>query len=118
VAGVVAGAVTYAAGSLLILLAFRANTHASSVIEVEAKQSLVTTGLYGVVRHPMYSAALLMTIATPIVLGSYWALLTVVPATALVVARLLSEERLLAGELPGYVAYMKSTRRRLIPGVW
>lgn len=115
---VAAAAVTLAAGTLIIFFTFRENSHASSVIEVDNGQPVVTTGPYRFVRHPMYSGALLGIVATPLTLGSFWAELLVPPAFALFVVRLLAEERYLAERLPGYVEYLKKTRARLVPGVW
>ena len=94
------------------------NSYTSSIVEVEAGQTVVATGPYRVVRHPMYAGTLLMGLATPLLLGSYWAELLLVPGCALLIVRLLAEERLLAERLPGYLAYMNTARSRLIPGVW
>jgi protein-S-isoprenylcysteine O-methyltransferase Ste14 len=96
----------------------RENTHASSVIEVGAGQTVVSSGPYRFVRHPMYVAAIVMALATPLSLGSTWAMFTFAPCVALVALRLLDEERFLSGELPGYRQYMQKTRSRLLPGVW
>jgi protein-S-isoprenylcysteine O-methyltransferase Ste14 len=111
-------AAVLAAGTLIIFFTFRENSHTSSVIEVEAGQSVVTTGPYRFVRHPMYSGALLGVAATPLALGSFRAELLVPLAFALFVVRLLAEERFLAERLPGYAEYLKKTRARLVPGVW
>jgi protein-S-isoprenylcysteine O-methyltransferase Ste14 len=102
----------------LIFRVFRANTFTSGTIEVARDQTVVTTGPYGVVRHPMYSGGLLLFVATPLALGSWWGLLVVLPMTAVIVARLLDEERLLRESLPGYTAYCRRLRWRLLPGVW
>ena len=115
--GAAAGAV-FAAGTAVVIVVFRENSYTSSIIEVEAGQTVVATGPYRVVRHPMYAGTLLMGLATPLLLGSYWAELLLVPGCALLIVRLLAEERLLAERLPGYLAYMNTARSRLIPGVW
>jgi protein-S-isoprenylcysteine O-methyltransferase Ste14 len=115
---VLAGCLGFASGSLLIFRVFLENSHASSIIEIGAEQTVVATGPYRSVRHPMYSGALLGTLATPLVLGSYVAEAFFLPIAALFVIRLLAEERFLAGALRGYDAYMRETRKRLIPGVW
>lgn len=94
------------------------NAWAAATIRVEGGQELVTTGLYGVVRHPMYSGALLMAAGMALGLGSYWALLPTVPLAGSLVARILDEESMLREELPGYDGYMTQTRSRLIPSVW
>jgi protein-S-isoprenylcysteine O-methyltransferase Ste14 len=112
------GLILFAAGTALIFLVFRENSYSSSVIEVDARQCVVDTGPYRFVRHPMYSGALIMGLATPLVLGSYWAEMLLLPSIALVVVRLRTEERLLAEQLEGYREYLESTRARLIPSVW
>jgi protein-S-isoprenylcysteine O-methyltransferase Ste14 len=94
------------------------NAYAASTIRVEAGQPVASTGLYAIVRHPMYSSALLMLVFTPLALGSYWTLLLVVPMIGVLAWRLLDEERFLVRNLPGYAAYCQRTRYRLVPGVW
>ena len=116
---VIAGNALVATGLLLSQLVVVQNNYAGASIRVEEDQPLVSTGLYGVVRHPMYSAALLLTVGIPPALGSLWGLvvaaLTVPPVT---VARILDEERALTAELPGYREYCAQVRYRLVPGVW
>lgn len=94
------------------------NSYAAATVQVEADQPVISTGLYGVVRHPMYAGALLMTICTPLALGSYWSLLLVVVLVPALAWRLIDEERYLARHLPGYRDYCLRTRSRLVPGVW
>jgi protein-S-isoprenylcysteine O-methyltransferase Ste14 len=112
------GDVLVFAGLAGVALVFRANTYTSATIAVEREQTLVSTGPYGIVRHPMYAAALVMMLGVPIALGSWWALAPVVPLAAVIVWRLLDEERLLARELAGYAEYRARVRYRLLPGVW
>lgn len=115
---VLIAAAAVALGYFIVFLAFRENTYASRIINVEKGQKTITTGPYSVVRHPMYSGVILMYTATPIALGSYWALpafLLLIPA---IVARILNEEKILRKELPGYKEYCRKTRYRLIPFVW
>jgi protein-S-isoprenylcysteine O-methyltransferase Ste14 len=107
-----------AAGGLLMFRVFRENTYCSSVIEIGAGQSVVSTGPYRLVRHPMYTGALLGVVATPFALGSYAAAALVPPMVAIFVVRIVAEERFLAVGLPGYAEYMGQTRKRLLPGVW
>jgi protein-S-isoprenylcysteine O-methyltransferase Ste14 len=114
----VAAFVGVCAGILVVFLALRENTYSSTVIEVDAGQSVVATGPYRLVRHPMYAGFLLMGAATPLALGSYWAGALIAPLVPLGVMRLLGEERFLREHLPGYDAYMGKTPYRLIPGVW
>ncbi|HEY8086590.1 MAG TPA: isoprenylcysteine carboxylmethyltransferase family protein, partial [Polyangiaceae bacterium] len=115
---VVAASVVFLAGTALFFAVSLANTYASSIIEIDPRQTVASTGPYRVLRHPMYTAFILMGIATPLVLGSIWSALAQPPAWALLVARILAEERLLSGKLRGYAEYMATTRHRLVPGVW
>ena len=96
----------------------RQNSYAASTVTVEAGQPVVSTGLYAIVRHPMYSAALILTGFTPLALGSYWGLLVIVPIIATLAWRLLDEERVLKRDLPGYLDYCRRVRFRLVPGLW
>ena len=105
-------------GFFIVYRVFRENTFTSATIEVGKEQQVVTTGPYSVVRHPMYSGALLMLLATPPALGSWWGLLTVVPMMAVIVWRLLDEEKFLEESLQGYSNYMTSVRWRLLPNVF
>ena len=105
-------------GLLGTAVVVRQNSYAASTITVEAGQPVISTGLYAIVRHPMYSAALVMTAFTPLALGSYWGLLLVIPLIPALAWRLLDEERYLARNLPGYTAYCARTRYRLIPLIW
>jgi protein-S-isoprenylcysteine O-methyltransferase Ste14 len=102
----------------LIFVTFRENSHASAVVEVGSGQRVISTGPYGVVRHPMYSGAVLLFLATPLAPGSLWAYLPAIGLSAAVVARLLDEERYLCEHLPGYREYRLRVRFRLVPGVW
>jgi protein-S-isoprenylcysteine O-methyltransferase Ste14 len=104
--------------SFLIFQVLRANSFASSIIQVEAGQKVISSGPYRIVRHPMYSALLVLILATPLALGSFIAL----PASALLVPvlifRLIHEERTLRQELAGYSEYCLRTRFRVVPIVW
>ncbi len=115
---VAAGCVLFVAGAAVVFAVFLENTYTSSIIEVDSGQTVVATGPYRALRHPMYAGTLLMGLATPLVLGSYWALLVLPPGWVLLVMRILAEERFLSHELRGYPEYMRSTPNRLIPGVW
>jgi protein-S-isoprenylcysteine O-methyltransferase Ste14 len=115
---VAAGCALFVAGAGVVFAVFAENTYTSSIIEVDAVQTVVATGPYRVLRHPMYAGTLLMGLATPLMLGSYWAFLLLPPGWALLVARIVAEERFLSRELRGYAEYMRRTPKRLIPGVW
>lgn len=94
------------------------NNYAGATITVEAGQPLVSTGLYGLVRHPMYFGTLIMMIGTPLALDSYWGLLAIAPALLILAVRIDDEETMLREELSGYDAYMDKVHYRLVPGVW
>jgi protein-S-isoprenylcysteine O-methyltransferase Ste14 len=118
VAVAIAGDALVALGMFVVFRVFRANSFTSSVIEVGRDQPLVSTGPYAVVRHPMYAGALVMMIGVPIALGSWWGLVPVAAMVAVIVARLLDEESLLATQLPGYGEYRRRVKHRLVPRVW
>ncbi len=94
------------------------NTYAAANIRVEEGQSVISSGVYAFVRHPMYFAALFLFVGIPLGLGSWWALLLVPLLIPILIARILNEEKVLARDLPGYVDYTHKVRYRLIPGVW
>jgi len=115
---VLIGDVLVAVGLGLAMLVVQQNSYAAATITVEAEQQLVSTGLYGLVRHPMYSGALIMMIGTPLALDSYWGLVALVPSLVVLAFRILDEEKALTQELTGYVDYTQKVRYRLVPGVW
>lgn len=106
------------AGYALIYRVFKENTYAAATVEVAPGQTVISTGPYAVVRHPMYAGALLYLAATPLALGSYWGLLAFVFTLPAMVWRIFNEERLLKRDLPGYAAYCGKVRWRLVPGVF
>jgi protein-S-isoprenylcysteine O-methyltransferase Ste14 len=107
-----------AVGFGLVFLVFRQNTFASAIIEVKDEQRVISTGVYAVVRHPMYSGALLLLFFTPLALGSSLGLLAFFPLLAVICFRLSDEEKTLSQNLKGYEEYRKKIRFRLIPYVW
>jgi protein-S-isoprenylcysteine O-methyltransferase Ste14 len=115
---VVGGELLVALGFLGVFFVFRANAFTSATIEVGQGQQVISTGPYAWVRHPMYSSTLLMLLATPVALGSWWGLLMFIPMTLVIVARLLDEEKFLVKGLDGYAAYCAKVRIRLVPFVW
>lgn len=115
---IVVGDVLVVLGLVLAQVVILQNNYAGASIQVEDEQPLVSTGLYGVVRHPMYSGALLMMFGMPLALDSYWGLLVTLLAVPILVLRILDEESLLRTDLPGYEAYMRTIRYRLVPYVW
>lgn len=105
-------------GFALVLAVFKENSFASATIETTETQRVVSTGPYGVVRHPMYSGALLIVAGVPLALGSFWGLLVSAAIAVMLVWRLLHEENYLRRHLPGYGAYARRTRYRLVPGIF
>lgn len=111
--------------SVLFLVAYglyaqvlRENAYLSRTIKVEEGQKVVSTGLYGVVRHPMYAATILLFLMMPLVLGSWYAAIVFLIYPGLIVLRLKGEEKLLAKELADYEEYQKKVKYRLLPFVW
>ena len=94
------------------------NGYAAANITVESGQTLASTGLYGLVRHPMYLGDAIMMLGIPLALGSYWGLLFVLPGVAVLVLRIRDEEGLLEQELSGYRGYEQKVHYRLVPYVW
>lgn len=114
----VAGDVLVAAGLGIAMLTTIQNGYASANITVESGQELVSTGLYAVVRHPMYFGNVVLMIGIPLALGSYWALLFVIPGLAVLALRIRDEEKVLTQELAGYGDYVQRVHYRLVPYVW
>lgn len=105
-------------GYVLIIIVFRENSFASTVIQVEQEQPVITTGPYAMVRHPMYLGLLIMELFTPLALGSYWALIFALLFIPTNIFRIRKEEKLLLQDLPGYKDYLNKTPYRLIPLIW
>ena len=107
-----------AAGFAVIFRTFQENSYASATVEVGDAQRVISTGPYGLVRHPMYAGAIPLFLATSLALGSWWALIPAAGLAAVIVSRLRKEEDFLARDLPGYADYMRQVRFRLVPGIW
>jgi protein-S-isoprenylcysteine O-methyltransferase Ste14 len=105
-------------GYVMFIIVMKQNSYASRVIELQEGQKVITTGLYSFVRHPMYSAAIIIYLASPVLLGSYWALIPIAAFPFLLAFRAVNEENVLSKELPGYSEYMERVRYRLIPHIW
>ena len=103
---------------LLYAEVLRENAFLSRTIEVQENQTVVDTGLYGIVRHPMYCATILLFLSMPLVLDSVLSLVCFLPYPFLIAKRLLNEEAFLEKELPGYAEYKKKVKYRLILGIW
>ena len=112
-------------GDVLIVLSFfvyyfvfQVNSYAASSIQTFEGQQVVSTGPYGLVRHPKYAGDLLLIVGTPLALGSWWGLLIIVLMFPALAWRILDEEKLLQKDLPGYGSYMQKVRYRLLPYLW
>ena len=115
---VVVGNVLVVVGTRLAELVVIQNNYAAATITVEADQKVVSTGLYGLVRHPMYVGTLIMMLGTPLALDSYWGLLAIIPGVLILAVRITDEEKMLREELDGYDEYTEKVHYRLVPGVW
>jgi len=114
----VVGDVLVAAGLGIAMLTTIQNGYAAANIKVESGQELVSTGMYAVVRHPMYFGNVVLMIGIPLALGSYWGLLFVLPGLAVLATRILDEEKVLTQQLAGYPDYVQRVHYRLVPYVW
>lgn len=111
--------------SVVLLLSYamyaevmRENAYLSRTVEIQDGQKIIDTGLYGIVRHPMYLASVLMFLSIPLVLGSWIALCVMAVYPVLIVVRILNEEKVLTTGLDGYEDYKKRVKYRLIPLIW
>ena len=114
----IAGDLLVVIGFYFIFLVYNENSFTSATIEVAENQSVISTGPYALVRHPMYASSLLYIIGTPLALGSYWGLLAIGFMMPFLMWRLFDEERFLANNLPGYKEYQKKVQHRLVPYIW
>ena len=114
----VTASVIFLIGYGLYAEVMRENAYLSRTVKVEEGQTVVSTGLYGIVRHPMYLASILMFLSIPLVMGSWYALIPFAFYPLLMVVRIKDEERLLTAELAGYEAYKTKVKYRLIPFIW
>jgi len=112
-------------GDVLIVVSFyifylvsKVNTYAAANVRVEEGQKVVSTGMYGFVRHPMYFGALFLIVGTPLALGSWWSLLLIPLFAPVLYFRIANEEKVLLRDLPGYSQYRQKVRYRLIPGLF
>ncbi|MBR2868523.1 MAG: isoprenylcysteine carboxylmethyltransferase family protein [Clostridia bacterium] len=117
--GVVIGAaIVFLAAYILYAEVLRENTYLSRTIEVQENQKVIDTGLYGIVRHPMYSVTLLLFLSMPLVLGSIYSFIIFLSYPFIIAKRIKGEEKFLEKELDGYREYKQKVRYRLIPFVW
>jgi protein-S-isoprenylcysteine O-methyltransferase Ste14 len=114
----VAGDVLLVLGFLIIFFVYKENSFASATIGVYAGQTVISTGPYALVRHPMYVGGFLMFLGMPLALGSWWGLPVLALMKPAFIWRIIDEERLLTEKLPGYAEYKNKVRWRLIPFMW
>lgn len=114
----IAASAAFLAAYALYAEVMRENAYLSRTVKVEEGQKVVDTGLYGVVRHPMYMATMLLFLMIPIILGSWYALIIFAVYPAIIIVRLKDEEALLTRELPGYDDYKEKVKYRLFPYIW
>jgi len=112
------GDVLVATGLILDMFVVIQNGYAAVNVVVESGQRLISSGLYGLVRHPMYTGNVILMLGVPLALGSYWGLIFVIPGLIVLILRIRDEEDLLAHELSGYREYTQQVRYRLVPHVW
>ena len=115
---VIAASVIFLIGYGLYAEVMRENAYLSRTVKVEEGQTVISTGLYGIVRHPMYLASVLMFLSIPLVMGSWYALIPFAFYPLLMVVRILDEEKLLTAELSGYEEYKRKVKYRMIPFIW
>lgn len=101
-----------------VFFVFKQNTFLSATIEVQEKQQVISTGLYGIVRHPMYTGVLILLLFTPIALGSYYGIVAVLILSVVIVYRAIDEEKELKENLAGYKEYCNKVKYRLIPFIY
>ncbi len=114
----IAAAVMMFLSYLLVFRTMQINGFLSRVIEVAENQRVIDTDVYGIVRHPMYVGMVVLYVISPIVLGSWWAIIPALVIIPVIIFRILDEEKALEQELPGYVEYKQKVKYRLIPFVW
>ena len=114
----ISAAVVFLAGYGMYAEVMRENAYLSRTVEVQEGQKVIDTGLYGIVRHPMYLATLLMFLPIPLILQSLWGLIPMALYPVVIVIRILNEEKVLTKDLRGYKEYKKKVKYRLIPFIW
>ena len=114
----VGAAVVFLTAYLLYAEVLRENTYLSRTIEIQENQKVIDSGLYGIVRHPMYTVTILLFLSMPLILGSVYSFLIFLAYPILIAQRIKHEERLLEKELEGYCEYQKKVKYRLVPFIW
>ena len=117
-AGVITALIIMLAGYGLFVLTMMQNRFASRTIEIQSGQKVIDTGVYAVIRHPLYTAAVIMFFSSPVILGSYYAIMPVFIFLIGIILRIKNEEEFLCNGLDGYADYTKKVKYRLIPFIW
>lgn len=115
---VIVASVLFLIGYALYAEVMRENAYLSRTVEIQKGQKVISTGLYGVVRHPMYLATLFMFLPLPLILGSFWGLIPFAIYPVVIIIRIINEEKVLTAGLDGYAEYKKKVKYRLIPFIW
>ncbi len=115
---IIAASVTLLISYMLYAEVMRENAYLSRTVEVQENQKVIDSGLYGIVRHPMYAATLWLFLSIPVVLGSWWSLACFLPYVAVIVIRIRNEEKVLEAGLDGYIEYKKRVKYRILPFIW
>ena len=116
--GVIVASVVLLVSYALYAEVMRENAYLSRIVEVQQGQKVIDTGLYAIVRHPMYAVTVWLFLSIPVVLGSLWSLLCFLPYVGVIVVRICNEEKVLEAGLEGYTAYKKRVKYRILPFVW
>ncbi len=111
-------AALFLVGYTLYVEVLRENAYLARTVEVQEGQKVISTGLYGIVRHPMYFATLLMFLPLPLILQSLWGLIPMALYPVLIIIRIINEEKVLTDGLCGYSEYKKKVKYRLVPFIW
>ena len=114
----VIAAVLFLFSYILYAEVMRENAYLSRTIKVQKNQKVISTGLYGIIRHPMYAATILMFLCIPIILGSWFSFIIMLTYPAIIVVRIVNEEKVLSKELKGYTQYKQKVKYRIIPFIW
>lgn len=115
---VILAAVIFIIAYLIYVEVLRENSYLSRTIEIQEDQKVIDTGLYGIIRHPMYSSTILLFLSMPLVLGSFFSFIIFLPYPAIVIKRIKNEEQVLERGLAGYTEYKKRVKYRLFPFIW
>jgi len=115
---VVTGTIFIILGYILFIIVMRQNSYASRVIEIQQNQKVIDTGMYSIIRHPMYLSAIMIMLFSPLVLGSFYALIPMIFYVIIIIFRIINEEEVLKKGLEGYTEYLEKIKYRLIPFIW